>query len=256
MQVGLNLYSLHSLISTPEGLDSTVKEVKNAGYSYLQYSGGPFDPQLIKAVSDKYSLPVYLTHVPFDRIVNDTDNLMKDHDVFGCKNIGLGALPFDAYPNEKTAKGLIDKLEKSAQIMKKNGFSLFFHHHYYEFYKFDGKTHLMDYIITNAPDVNITVDTYWLQYGGVDVVDFIGKLNGRMGCVHLKDYGIVTTNGAQPMKTDFVPVGDGTLNFNKIIDACIKSGTKYFFVEEDNACDKADPISEITRSAKYLTELK
>ena len=84
--IGINLYTLHKFIGTEEGLLETALRLKGLGYTYLQYSGAPFDAERIKRVSDASGMPFVLTHVPLDRIIEDTDKLMEEHALFGCKN--------------------------------------------------------------------------------------------------------------------------------------------------------------------------
>jgi hypothetical protein len=43
--------------------------------------------------SDEAGIPVCLTHVPYDMIINETEKLMEEDAGFGCRNIGLGMLP-------------------------------------------------------------------------------------------------------------------------------------------------------------------
>ena len=217
MEAGLNLYSIRNFLKTEEDFLSTAHKLREMGYSYLQYSGGEFDPARIKRVSEASGLPVYLTHVPMDRILNDTDALMADHEVFGCRNIGLGAMPADVLADAETFKRKLEELNAAAAHMKQNGFSFFYHHHHFEFLKRDGKT-LFDYMVENAPDINFTVDTYWLQFGGVDILATLDKLKGRIGCTHLKDYGIVTENddsGNVTFRPIFKPVGDGNIDLGR-----------------------------------------
>ena len=87
MKVGLNLFSVRNLIETEEEYEKTTMKLKKMGYSYVQYSGGVFDAERIRRVSEKTGMPVVLTHVPYDRIVNDIDNLMREHESFGSRNI-------------------------------------------------------------------------------------------------------------------------------------------------------------------------
>ena len=94
MKFGLNLFSLREQIKTPEDFKNTAARLKSMGYSYLQFSGAPFNSELIKKVSEKCDIPFYLTHVPFDRLENDTKNLVFEHNSFGCTNLGLGMMQF------------------------------------------------------------------------------------------------------------------------------------------------------------------
>ena len=82
MEAGLNLYSIRHFLKSEEEFLAAAQGLREMGYSYIQYSGGVLDPARIKRVSTAVGLPVRLTHVPMDRIISDTDALMRDHEVF------------------------------------------------------------------------------------------------------------------------------------------------------------------------------
>ena len=251
MEFGLNLYSIRNLIETEEAFLKTAHKLKEIGYSYMQCSAGlTYDPLLFKRVSEETGMPIVLTHASLDRIINDTEKLMEEHEVFGCKNIGLGVIPIPTYADEKECKETIAKLNVAAEKMAKNGFKFFHHNHHYEFFRY-GDEMLIDYMIKNAPYINFTLDTYWVQYGGVEVCDLLDRLQGRIECVHLKDYKLehVAERKYEPR---FAPIGDGTMNFAKIIAKMKDCGTKYFLVEQDNAADLPDTLGQVTRSIEYL----
>lgn len=254
MKAGLNLFSIKNLLGTEADFLSTAQKLKEMGYSYLQFSGMEFNADLIKRVSDAVELPIVLTHVPMDRIINDTDALMEGHAKFGCHNIGLGAMPGQAIADEKLCKETVEKLNAAGEKMAKNGFKFFYHHHHFEFYRHNGET-VFDYILKNAPYINFTADTYWLQYGGMNVAETLKKLNGRIECVHLKDYGIVSKVVDEKMKFEptFVPVGSGTLDFKAAVAAAKEAGAKYFLVEQDNASKHEDPLGQVKMSIDYIT---
>ena len=92
MKFGLNLYSIRNLIDTDDKFIDTCLKLKAAGYDFLQYSGIEFKVDKVKRELDEVGLPVYLTHVPMDRILKDTDALIKEHKEIGCRNIGLGGV--------------------------------------------------------------------------------------------------------------------------------------------------------------------
>ncbi len=251
MEVGLNLYSIRNLIQNEKDFLDTAHKLKAMGYSYMQYSGGPYEPEMIARVSKETEMPVYLTHVPMDRILNDTDKLTEEHASFGCKNIGLGMMPIKTLANEQEFEKTVEKLDFAAEKMQKNGFSFFYHHHHYEFLKRNGITAL-EYMLKNAPHINFTLDTYWVQYGGADVLDTIEKLNGRIACVHLKDYQLIYKESDSTCNPAFAPVGDGNIDFKKVVAKMKQSGTKYFFVEQDNAADLPDTLGLMQRSIEYI----
>ena len=253
-EIGINLYSLRTLVSNETDFLNTAIKLRDMGYTFLQYSGGPYDHEMIARVSKESGLPIVLTHVPLDRIINDTDALMEEHDLFGCKNIGLGAMGTPTLLDEKLCFETIEKLNDAGERMHKNGFAFFYHNHHHEFYKHGGVT-VFDHMIKNAPYINFTFDTYWAQYGGVCVADFIDKLKGRIGCVHLKDYsiGIKTKEDGKPTTIPvFAPVGNGNIDFKTIVPKMIDAGAKYFIVEQDNAVEFESPLGQVEQSVNYI----
>lgn len=250
MEAGLNLYSIHNLIKTEEDFLKTACELKEMGYSYMQFSGAVHSAEVIARVVKESGMPVVLTHMPITRIIEDTDKLMEEHALFGCKNIGLGAIvPFSIIAEPDAFKKKVEELNIAGEKMQKNGFKFFYHHHHFEFFNIGGETAL-DYMIKNAPYINFTVDTYWLQYGGVNVQEYIKKLAGRIECVHFKDYGIAYKEGK--FDPTFVPVGDGNIDFVSLLPTVKEAGAKYILVEQDNAATMPDSIGQVKRSIDYL----
>jgi len=260
MKAGINLYSVHKLIKTEEGLLDTAQKLKEMGYISMQYSGAEFIPERLKRVSEATGLPFVLTHMPADRIVNDTDKLMEEHAVFGCKNIGLGSIPIVAMVteenivDEKICKTKLEELNKAGEYMEKNGYKFFLHNHHYEFMRMSNGERIFDHIVENCPNINFTLDTYWLQHAGVDVLATIEKLKGRIGCVHLKDYKVVVNT-----KLDYFDacpayecVGYGNMDFKTIVPKMKEAGTEHFLVEHDSACSTPDPLGTMEKSIRYI----
>ena len=59
--------------------------------------------------------------------------------------------------------------------------------------------------------VDFMPDTYWLQFGGIDVRAFIEKLSGRIKILHLKDMKR-TAEGIT-----YAEIGSGNINFNSFL---------------------------------------
>ena len=84
--------------------------------------------------------------------------------------------------------------------------------------------------------------------GGGNPCEWLEKLSGRVECIHLKDLEMVG------MEQRMAPIGQGNLNFPKIIEAAEKAGTKYALVEQDN-CYGRDPFDCLKQSYEYLKSL-
>ncbi len=256
MEVGLNLFSIKTLISTEKDFIQTALKLKEMGYSYMQFSGVPYDPKLIKKVIEESGLPIVLTHIPMNLLLDSPEKLVEEHLSFGCKNIGLGAVTQDATKTPDLWRKKIEELSLVAERIAKAGGKFFYHHHSFEFIKWeDGKT-VLDYMIENAPNISFTLDSYWLQHGGQNPIDFADKVKGRMECVHLKDYMMeIDKENIFQSKPKFAPVGAGLIDFNKLIPKWKEFGAKYFIVEQDDACQYPDPLEQVKISIENLMKI-
>lgn len=252
MKIGAQMFTIREFCKTPEGTIESLEKLAEIGYRYVQYSGcGPMDPQLLRETCDRLGIKIVITHSPYDRIVNDTENLIKEHDILGCDYIGLGMMPPYARGDRAGLEAFMKMIEEPAKKITAAGKRFGYHNHALEFRKMDGKL-IFDRLLDGfAPDqFGVILDTYWVQRGGADIYQWIEKMNGRLYCVHLKDFGVDTDGKTALM----MPVGEGNLNFPAIIPAFEKAGAEYAFVEQDN-CNGEDPFDCLKRSFDYLKSI-
>ena len=258
MKAGLNLYSVRKLIETEKDFIETAKKLKAMGYDYMQFSGAPYDHEMIKRVVDESGMPVVLTHVAFDRIVNDTEKLVEEHLSFGCKNIGLGTMPMENRSNDDEWKKRIDELNVAAEKIKSLGAKFFYHNHHFEFFRFKNGQTAFDYMIDDAPNFNFILDSYWVQVGGKNPETFVDRVKGRIDCVHFKDYRMdrkINEDGTTEFSSHFAPVGSGNLDFKAIAKKWVEAGAKYILVEQDDAWSYDDPLAQVKQSIDYIKTL-
>ena len=94
MKIGAQMFTIREFCKTPEDTIASLEKLAKIGYRYVQFSGcGPIDPQVLRDACDRFGIKVIITHVPYERIVDDTENLIKDHDIMGCDYIGIGSMP-------------------------------------------------------------------------------------------------------------------------------------------------------------------
>lgn len=251
MKFGAQLYSLRNFIKTESDIDETFGKIKAMGYDNVQFSGADFNAESLKKTIDKYDLPVNLTHIPAQRLLEDTDKVIEEHKIIGCDYIGLGAMP-NAFPftgGLKEVDEFIADFEKVAKKISDAGLRFSYHHHDFEFRKLENGMTIFDYIAERAEHFMFTLDTYWLQRGGVSILEYIDKMKGRIDCVHLKDMMTIAEGGQK-----FAPLGVGVINFRDVIPAMEKAGAKYAFVEQDDAVTYPDPFGQMAISADYLKD--
>jgi sugar phosphate isomerase/epimerase len=185
------------------------------------------------------------THTPYERLKNDTEAVIMEHKLWNCKYIGLGSMPME-YRGSK--EGFLAFARESNQIAKRiydAGLQFAYHNHNFEFEKFDGITGMEILLNETDPEAfGFIIDTYWVQAGGANPVEWIRKVAGRMGVVHLKDMAIINSQQA------FAEIGQGNLNWASIIKACRDTGVSWYAVEQD-ICLR-DPFESLKISLEYL----
>ena len=251
MKIGAQLYTVRDFTKTIEGFSETLKKVADIGYTTVQVSGTcEFEAEWLRCELAKNGLECVLTHTKPSEIMENTAKVCFDHDVFSCRNIGIGAIPGGKMTDEVYGKFVCD-FKPAAERVKSMGHKLFYHNHAFEFSRSADGRIFMDKLIEDFPPelLGITLDTYWVQFGGADSAAWLTKLKGRVECVHLKDMTATFKNGNR-----MAPVGYGNMDFERIIDAASGAGTEYLLVEQDD-CYEEDPFECLRKSYAYLTSL-
>ncbi len=249
MKLGAQLYTVRNYIQNEKDFYFSVKKVAEMGYKTIQISGIGKDipAERIKEICDSLSLEIVLTHSDVNRILYDTEKLIKEHDIMGCKYIGLGAMP-DKYRTPHWVEHFAGDFKEPAKKMAAAGKLFMYHNHHFEFEKFDGK-YVLDYLLEgfSPEEMGITLDTYWVQAAGGDVVKWIGILKDRLSCVHLKDMAVVS--GTPVM----APVLEGNINFPAILEKLKETNCEYLLVEQDTC--QGSPFDCLKRSYDNLSGL-
>ncbi|MGI5958687.1 MAG: sugar phosphate isomerase/epimerase family protein [Massiliimalia sp.] len=247
MIAGAQLFTLRDYTQTERDLERTLKKVAEIGYETVQVSAiGKIAPARLREICDNLGLKIVLTHSDPNRILNDTDALIEEHNILGCDYIGLGAMP-DKYRRKEWYRYFAEDYKEPAQKIAKAGKRFLYHNHNFEFQKIDGKRIIERLLEDFTPEeMGITLDTYWVQAGGADIDQWLEILKDRIPCVHLKD---MTVNGFQQR---MAPVMEGNLNFPKILSKMAQLGTvKYLLVEQDD-CYGEDPFACLKTSYDNL----
>ena len=232
IKLGVQLYTLRDQCKDAAGFEETLKLLQSIGCDVIQISAiGDIHPEIVAELVDKYKMDVCVTHKPYDRMKNDLDALIREHDLIHCENIGIGAMPGNIHESFEGVTGFIAKCNEIASLMKKQGKQLCYHNHAFEFEVYDGKR-TFERLIEEAPELHFIPDTYWMQVGGVNPAEYLKKLKGRVEVCHFKDMRIV--NNVQR----FAECGTGNIDFDACYASCKEIGVQYIVVEQDLCYDK------------------
>lgn len=242
MNIGAQLYTVRDFCKNTNDLAETLKKIADIGYKYVQVSGTcAYDAKWLSDELSKNELRCTLTHTPKDRLITSTEQVLADHKILGCKYIGLGYYKFteDIAVYDDFCKTYRPIAEKIAE----GGGYFMYHNHASEFTRLDGEA-VIDRLAQDMPSdiFGFTLDTYWVKVGGEDPSDRVGRLAGRIPCIHLKDYGESARMSA---------VGEGILDFDTIFKKAECSRVEYMFVEQDDTYGE-DPFVCLKRSYEFL----
>ena len=248
MEIGAQLYTLKTYCQNEKDLARSLEKVAGMGYSCVQLSAiGPIAPERIKTICDDNGLKIVLTHTPEAEVHGRPEETIEKLRLFGCRYIGIGSLP-ERYRNPDFLPYFAEDFLPAAEKFKAAGMKLMYHNHCFEFERLPEGDTMMDRLLAMMPAdlMGLTADTYWLQYGGVDVNQWLKEHAERLHCVHLKDYGV------KGFTVRMEAVGSGNLDFPAILENLRNNGvTEYALVEQDD-CNGESPFACLKRSLDYL----
>ena len=248
LPIACQLYTVRDLVR--QDLAGAVKAVADIGYGAVELAGYGNLPSAIEVrnVLDDLGLSVVATHTNMDALERNLAAMLDDAERLASPAVVLSFLP---EPRRKDAAGwraAADLLGQVGQGCRERGIELAYHHHHFEFQKFDGKFGLEILLENTDPDLlKVELDTFWLRYAGIDPVKYINRLGSRTTLIHLKD--------VQPgQQTRFGEIGTGILDFPAILAAAERVGVRWGIVEQDSTYERP-PLESLRLSFQNLRRL-
>ena len=247
-QLAAQLYTVRDFTNTPADIATTMKKVKQLGYDAVQCSAlGAIDAHELKRIVDGEGLTICATHTDYERMRDEPQAVIDEHNLWGCKHAAIGGLPQEHRNAEGYARFAKDASEVAKRLAE-GGLTFSYHNHSFELEKFNGRTGLeILYQDSDPKYFNSELDTYWIQHGGADSAAWIRQLKGRAYIIHLKDMAM---DGRTQL---FAEVGEGNLNWSAILDACKEADVEWYIVEQDT-CQR-DPFESLGISLRNLKEM-
>lgn len=255
---GLALYTVRDAMM--KEARATLSSVAQAGYVNVEsagYNNGKFynlSPSDFKSLLDEMKLTPISAHqgtVNFENI----DQQIADLKLAGFKYFVIPVPPMGLFTYDREnkrmalkggAKNLAEILDKLGEKCSAAGLQLLYHNHDFEFAKDAEGNVVFDYLLEhcNPKNVNFQMDLYWVTKAGADPVAYFKRYPGRFKIWHIKD---MDDQGR------FAPVGNGKIDFKRILDNKKLAGMKYYFVEQD-ACYNETALEAIVISHKGLSK--
>ncbi len=259
--IGIQLYTLRNQIK--EDLAGTLKAVAAAGYRQVEAYGFPDATalELIK-VSKDLGMAANSSHFAWESVTDpDKAGVAPFAEILQkAKDAGLSHLviPYLHGDTRKTAddyKRLGERCNAGAALAKEAGIQLAYHNHQFEFQPLEGGKSGFDVFMAEfSPEMKFELDVFWVKVGGLDPVELLGKMKGRVSQIHLKDLkdGLTLPEFGSVPADAFKELGQGVIAMEPIIEAAALAGVVHAHVEQDQS---PDPLKSIGMSMEYLKGL-
>lgn len=259
--IGIQLYTLRNQIKAD--LPVTLKAVAAAGYRQVE----PYDApganalEMIQVAKD-LGMAANSSHFAWESVTDpDKPGVAPFAEVLQkAKDAGLTHLviPYIHVETRKTAddyKRVAERCNAGAALAKEAGIQLAYHNHQFEFQPLEGGKSGYDVFMDEfSPEMKFELDVFWVKVGGLDPVELLGKLKGRVSQIHLKDLkeGLALPEFGGLPADAFKELGQGIIPMEPVIEAAALAGVAHAHVEQDQS---PDPLKSIGMSMEYLKGL-
>lgn len=246
-RVAVILYTFRDFVKTAEGFQETIEKIAGIGYRAIQISGMAPDvlpPQDIARRCNDLDITICATHEAPDQILRNPVGVAQRLRALGTT---YTAYPFPTgvdFSDAQAVDTFLSDLGDATTALKEEGITLCYHNHALEFFRPEEKT-IYQRIFEETP-IQAELDTYWVQAGGANPLDWVRRLQGKIPLLHLKDMRVDAKQQQQ-----FAEIGSGNIEFSPIIEAAEAGGCQWFIVEQDNCYDKT-PFESAAESFAYI----
>jgi len=240
--LGLQLYTIRDAIAAD--LEGSLQKVAEMGYVNVElanYSAGMFyskSPKEFKELLESFGLKAISSHT----VVESESVSMNKSQEMADAHAELG-VSYCVHPWVQDKDRVVEKYKQLCadwnlvgEAMSGVGIQFAYHNHNFEFADLDGVVPYFDILLKEVePElVAMELDCFWATKAGQDPIEMFNKYPGRFPLLHLKDMSLDNTPYFNIMKDDITSVGEGLIDYKRILEASDKAGVKYGFVEDDN----------------------
>ena len=205
----------------------------------------------IRKLIDEYGIEISSIQVKPKYVFGDPYKIIRFAKAVNTHNVVISMLPFSVIlGKEKRFYDFILGLDTYCELYQKEGITLAYHHHNWEYVTLkNGKTR-MDELLCKTEKIKFVSDTYWTAKSGIDPSFQLEKFSSRLLGVHLRDLAVYKKGLKAPTRD--CTVGTGVLNFEKILFSIENTACEYAVIEQKTK----KPYEDIKSGYKYLSNLK
>ncbi|MRI00150.1 TIM barrel protein [Kriegella sp. EG-1] len=254
-QLGLQLYSLRN--EFPKDVPGTFAKIKEWGIHNLEDGNdGTYNYSMeeYKAMLAENDLKMVSVSGSFEDLRDAPETILARAKAYGAKYAVCFWIPHNG--NEFTladTENAIAVFNKAGKLFAKEGVTLAYHPHGYEFRPFKDEL-LIDHLIKNSTYFDFEMDVYWFAHPGQDPIEWLRKYPKEFKLMHLKDCKKGTPgnqNGSADVETNVV-LGTGQIDIAGIVAEAKKMNIDFMFVEDESSRVK----EQAPKSVDFVKGLK
>lgn len=239
---GVQLYTLRTLLD--KEFDRTLAAIAAMGFKEVEFAGYyGRTPQQIAAVLASNGLTAPSAHIDSWGQPDRFQAALDAAATIGHRWVVMPWIPPERRGGAAMWRGIADTLVKAVEPAKARGLRVGYHNHDFEFAAVEGTTPMAILMNTVGDAVDFELDCYWVTFAGLDPIAMLRQHPGRIRLLHLKD----SKGGA---KHEMTSVGDGIIDWKRLLTVADEVGVKHRFVEHDNP---TDPLASVKASIGWLT---
>lgn len=253
-EIGLQLYSLRN--EFPKDVPGTFAKIKSWGITNLEDGNDGtygYTQEEYNSMLAANGLQIVSVSAPFEELQNSPETVLARAKNYGAKYVVCFWIPHKGTDFTIDDTNLaIEVFNKAGAIFEKEGVTLTYHPHGYEF-RPHGDGLLMDLIIKQSDHFEFEMDVYWFAHPGEDPVAWLRKYPKEFKLMHLKDCQ-KGTNGNQNGQSDVesnVVLGTGQIDIAGVVKEAKKMGIDYLFLEDESS----EAIKQLPQSLEFIKEL-
>lgn len=240
IKIALQLWSIQD--ECAKDFPSTLRKVAEMGYDGVEFAGYyGMKAEDLKALLDELHLEVAGSHVPYEGLKNNFEATLSYERTLGNERL---VIPFLQAETLEEWQDYFEQLRAIQTKLPMNEFKLLYHNHAHEFTAIEGIDIVAE--MTDAlPKLLLEVDTYWVKYAGLEVLDWLANQASKVELIHIKEMR-ETQDGFESTE-----IGSGILPIATYVDFAHKHNLEWLIIEQE-AFQNLSPMESAAKNYQQL----
>lgn len=223
MKPGIQVSSLKPRLLDAEQVRAAFANMKKLGCDVvqLQWIDKSVPPEVIANAMAENGIVSVSVQDFYQLVAQDFEYYVNLNKATGGKWLCVSRIP-EEHKSREGLDAYISELRAMQKRLDAYGQKLCFHPVSTDFAAVPGFD-AVGYLFDAMPELDICLDLYHLNRNCADMPAYIRKYAGRVCMVHFKD----------AIGDTLVPAGQGEVNWNGVVKACVETGVLYGFVEQE-----------------------